>query len=87
VALDGSGRNSPFTAVLLRHIDSEGESISDVMITGQFFFKPAPAKTAEKSSTTDTELASLRSPSNSNWRFSKRSLRIRPSRRSNPVSS
>ncbi len=32
VALDGTGRNSPFTAALLRHIDSEGESISDVMI-------------------------------------------------------
>jgi uncharacterized caspase-like protein len=32
VALDGSGRNSPFTSALLRHIDSEGESISDVMI-------------------------------------------------------
>jgi hypothetical protein len=30
VALDGSGRNSPFTAALLHHIDSEGESISDV---------------------------------------------------------
>ena len=46
MALDGSGRNSPFTAALLHYIDSEGESISDVMITGQFFFKPAPAKTA-----------------------------------------
>ncbi len=32
VALDGTGRNSPFTAALLRHIDSEGESISDMMI-------------------------------------------------------
>ncbi len=32
VALDGTGRNSPFTAALLRHIDSEGESISDIMI-------------------------------------------------------
>ena len=32
VALDGTGRNSPFTAALLRHIDSEGASISDVMI-------------------------------------------------------
>ena len=32
VALDGSGRNSPFTAALLRHIDTEGASISDVMI-------------------------------------------------------
>ncbi len=32
VALDGSGRNSPFTEALLRHIDSEGESIGDVMI-------------------------------------------------------
>ena len=32
VALDGSGRNSPFTAALLRHIATEGASISDVMI-------------------------------------------------------
>lgn len=32
VALDGSGRNSPFTAALLRHIGAEGASISDVMI-------------------------------------------------------
>jgi uncharacterized caspase-like protein len=32
IALDGTGRNSPFTAALLRHIDSEGASISDVMI-------------------------------------------------------
>lgn len=32
VALDGTGRNSPFTEALLRHIDSEGESIGDVMI-------------------------------------------------------
>jgi uncharacterized caspase-like protein len=32
VALDGTGRNSPFTAALLRHIDSPGESISDIMI-------------------------------------------------------
>lgn len=32
VALDGQGRNSPFTAALLRHIDSEGASINDVMI-------------------------------------------------------
>ncbi len=32
VALDGTGRNSPFTAALLRHIDTEGASISDVMI-------------------------------------------------------
>jgi uncharacterized caspase-like protein len=33
VALDGTGRNSPFTAALLRHIDTEGASIGDVMIT------------------------------------------------------
>ena len=32
VALDGAGRNSPFTGALLRHIDTEGASISDVMI-------------------------------------------------------
>jgi uncharacterized caspase-like protein len=32
VALDGTGRNSPFTEALLRHIDEEGASISDVMI-------------------------------------------------------
>jgi len=32
VALDGKGRNSPFTEALLRHIDSEGASINDVMI-------------------------------------------------------
>ncbi|MGH6825054.1 caspase family protein [Methyloceanibacter sp.] len=81
VALDGTGRNSPFTAALLRHIDSEGESISDVMIdvrndvlnatggkqrpfesaslTGQFFFKPAFAKSADTSPTT-AEIGVLR---------------------------
>ena len=32
VALDGTGRNSPFTEALLRHIGEEGESISDMMI-------------------------------------------------------
>ena len=32
VALDGQGRNSPFTEALLEHIDSEGASINDVMI-------------------------------------------------------
>ena len=32
VALDGTGRNSPFTEALLRHIGEEGESISDLMI-------------------------------------------------------
>jgi uncharacterized caspase-like protein len=32
VALDGKGRNSPFTEALLRHIKSEGASINDVMI-------------------------------------------------------
>jgi uncharacterized caspase-like protein len=83
VALDGTGRNSPFTAALLHHIDSEGESISDLMIdvrndvlqatggkqrpfesaslTGQFFFKPAPAVSAsDKTAVTPAELASLR---------------------------
>jgi hypothetical protein len=30
--LDGTGRNSPFTEALLRHIGEEGESISDMMI-------------------------------------------------------
>jgi hypothetical protein len=123
VALDGSGRNSPFTGALLRHIDSEGENISDVMIdvrndvlketsskqrpfesaslTGQFFFKPSPAKTADTSSTA-AEIAGLReeigklqadqgapcsSLSRSNWRFSRRSSRMRPSPRSHPPSS
>jgi uncharacterized caspase-like protein len=32
VALDGAGRNSPFTNALLRHIDAEGSSINDMMI-------------------------------------------------------
>lgn len=32
VALDGEGRNSPFTEALLEHISSEGASINDVMI-------------------------------------------------------
>jgi uncharacterized caspase-like protein len=32
VALDGTGRNSPFTEAPLRHIGEEGESISDMMI-------------------------------------------------------
>jgi caspase domain-containing protein len=32
VALDGQGRNSPFTGALLRHIATEGTSINDVMI-------------------------------------------------------
>ena len=32
VALDGEGRNSPFTGALLRHIGTEGLSINDVMI-------------------------------------------------------
>lgn len=32
VALDGEGRNSPFTGALLRHISDEGESVNDVMI-------------------------------------------------------
>jgi hypothetical protein len=32
VALDGDGRNSPFTAALLKHIEKPGLSISDLMI-------------------------------------------------------
>ena len=32
VALDGEGRNSPFTGALLHHIGTEGLSINDVMI-------------------------------------------------------
>ncbi len=32
VALDGAGRNSPFTTALLRHIATEGAGINDVMI-------------------------------------------------------
>jgi uncharacterized caspase-like protein len=32
VALDGEGRNSPFTNALLHHIDAEGTSINDMMI-------------------------------------------------------
>ncbi|HEY8277043.1 MAG TPA: caspase domain-containing protein [Methyloceanibacter sp.] len=32
VALDGAGRNSPFTNALLQHIDAEGASINDMMI-------------------------------------------------------
>jgi uncharacterized caspase-like protein len=32
VALDGQGRNSPFTEALLRHVAAEGASINDVMI-------------------------------------------------------
>lgn len=32
VALDGDGRNSPYTAALLRHIDTQGRSINDTMI-------------------------------------------------------
>jgi uncharacterized caspase-like protein len=32
VALDGEGRNSPFTTALLRHIATDGASINDVMI-------------------------------------------------------
>ena len=32
VALDGDGRNSPYTAALLRHIATEGRSINDTMI-------------------------------------------------------
>jgi uncharacterized caspase-like protein len=32
VALDGDGRNSPYTEALLRHIATQGRSINDVMI-------------------------------------------------------
>ncbi|MGE3832402.1 MAG: caspase domain-containing protein, partial [Parvibaculaceae bacterium] len=32
VAMDGTGRNSPFTSALLKHLDAPGESINDVMI-------------------------------------------------------
>jgi hypothetical protein len=32
VAMDGTGRNSPFTAALLNHLDAPGQSINDVMI-------------------------------------------------------
>ncbi|MDI6027327.1 caspase domain-containing protein [Corticibacterium sp. UT-5YL-CI-8] len=32
VALDGTGRNSPFAAALLRHMDTKGQSINDMMI-------------------------------------------------------
>lgn len=32
VAMDGSGRNSPFTAALLKHIGAPGQSVSDLMI-------------------------------------------------------
>jgi uncharacterized caspase-like protein len=32
VAMDGAGRNSPFTAALLRHITEPGQSINDLMI-------------------------------------------------------
>lgn len=32
VALDGEGRNSPFTSALLRHVEEPGLSISDLMI-------------------------------------------------------
>jgi uncharacterized caspase-like protein len=32
VALDGEGRNSPYTTALLRHIGAEGQSVNDIMI-------------------------------------------------------
>ncbi len=32
VALDGTGRNSPFTKALLKHIDTAGATIGDIMI-------------------------------------------------------
>jgi hypothetical protein len=33
VALDGTGRNSPFTTALLKHIETPGADISDIMIS------------------------------------------------------
>jgi len=33
VAADGSGRNSPFTTALLKHVSEPGQSISDMMIS------------------------------------------------------
>ena len=33
VAMDGSGRNSPFAAALLKHMDKAGQSINDLMIS------------------------------------------------------
>jgi Caspase domain len=33
VAMDGSGRNSPFAAALLKHMDTPGQSINDLMIS------------------------------------------------------
>ena len=33
VALDGKGRNSPFTAALVKHIGSSGKSLSEIMIS------------------------------------------------------
>jgi uncharacterized caspase-like protein len=32
VALDGGGRNSPFTAALLKHISKPGDDLSDILI-------------------------------------------------------
>lgn len=68
VALDGQGRNSPYTSALLNHIETPSQDIGSLMIavrqevlaasdgkqvpwehsslTGQFYFKPAPAKVA-----------------------------------------
>jgi uncharacterized caspase-like protein len=45
VALDGSGRNSPFTKALLNHIETAGATIGDVMIDVR---KQVIAETGEK---------------------------------------
>jgi uncharacterized caspase-like protein len=45
VALDGTGRNSPFTKALLTHIETPGASVSDVMIDVR---KMVMAETGEK---------------------------------------
>jgi uncharacterized caspase-like protein len=45
VALDGEGRNSPFSKALLNHIETSGVSISDIMIDVR---KQVMAETGEK---------------------------------------
>jgi uncharacterized caspase-like protein len=45
VALDGTGRNSPFTKALLKHIDTPGATIGDMMIDVR---KQVIADTAER---------------------------------------
>jgi Caspase domain len=45
VALDGTGRNSPFTKALLTHIEAPGATISDIMIEVR---KQVMAETAER---------------------------------------